>query len=578
MLKILHFSLIFFSFSTEASSSKITLAELDAIVAHVSDISEFHRNKDLEQRYYQGLLNYTGLNDTRFPFSVYKAYLTEMLKLSRTVIHFHELLFAKEDLGEKFSVELNYNGKNKIATFTPARRLHGIWKGLFVEGEAECIAGSDLLNLTPLRWATVLKKMSRLYFIEDGAKFRGWFYVNPVISKTSGLIYPGLEFGSQIFAQKLSDQGHQEIFFETWLPQMIKSLPSDWQLPFIGDTNVINNAGVLPEIRSSLAFRMGQIIGQKQDFRSFDDRSFYDKWFMSDLVRESPKNGPDNHNVLARYPASDFITDASADQTQNYYQFNPEWRNIFSHAKMVDYFIGKSAQPFNHLAHLMQIHYKDPNLEKVVEDRYLRLHRWNKWRVLKELKQHAGWGILKPSELVLKYFFTNQNTLKSFFKNIPTNSQKFSKRNRSFFEFFPIFFNYVLNNYELIEMNFLLRDPLDVFKMAGLQIRSFAHAREYLNLIRQLSSILPLQKNDELQKFIDLTSTHFFKLNPTVFEVTSLLDQIHKPAIMANLIKATELYQSLGKVSTVRLKHELERFYPRALNVEMFHGCQAALQ
>ena len=356
---------------------------------------------------------------------------------------------------------------------------------------------------------------------------------------------------------------------------MIKNLPPTWQYPFIADTNIVNTSGVLPAIRNSYSFRFGTILGEKSDFTATSDDIF-----VQNIIKNSPKESLEEFDLIAKYVGEDMITDATVDEAKQYFQFGKNPRFFFENSEKLASFYSESPQPLHHLAHLMQFDYTDKHVENLILGWWFDLSFKQKNTVLEILKQHAGWGILLPSQIMVKYVLSSKTEFFKFFLKISQDDEKFSKRNSSFLIFFPFVLKVKISNRELHDIVHFLQDSDDVEQLAKILSKKFVAADEYLNLVAQLNymAVDNFKNADRFEDFIKTTSQTFFALQPTIDQIIDLLDKVRPTQSLAFLLKQIHLYAATSKIDKKRLDYELEPYFLPSefkLGKTTFHGCES---
>jgi hypothetical protein len=156
------------------------------------------------------------------------------------------------------------SGKSEYEFNTLPRRIHGVWKGVPLN---ECVGGNceSIKSLTPERWATVALEDTQVFNIERDGSYLGFVQYVPLKAKDG--IYASVDFGAPILRNKIlvRDPDGNPItrtFYEVWLESAVKHKPNEWSGFIVGESDAINNAGVLGEVRESASFLAGRYLGK----------------------------------------------------------------------------------------------------------------------------------------------------------------------------------------------------------------------------------------------------------------------------------------------------------------------------
>ena len=573
MSAILSIVILLFCNRAFARVPHITIEELDVSADNAARRDKFFTDRDANMHHYQQLLKYFDLTPIEFPEVSFNAYVKQLIDLSK-VPGFVDQLLSSEERGKKFKVSRALFGKAEVS-FQPIRPIHGIFRGLIVEGKPECIAGDDVDNLTAQRFAAVVGTGAKMYLILADLELRGWLFVNPRRSKKTQEIFPNLEFGSQIFKEELKGKNSKETFFDYSLPIIVRNLPQNWRKPFVADTNIINNAGALTTVRDSLAFRLGVSIGTKEDFESLDSPVF-----IKSLIEASPRNSLKGDDLIAKYHSSEMITDATSDASTTYFQFvAPDPQVLWNEKKFIDFYT-YSSQRLNHLAHLMQIEALSDVNKEHLNVWWNDLSSKEKAALMGIFQQHAGWGVLIPSEMIRKNVLTSEKEILDFFKSIPKNDEKFSKKNRSFLKFFKNYSVKPLSDQQLFELTDFLEFHDDMTILANLNLENFEYPEEYLNLIRQLRRVEAYKDQAYFEYFISESYKHFLQLEPSQNQISSLLDQIRPLGVLVKMLPDVVTYLDKSGQKSPAITEFLEPYFLASeftFDHYVTHGCRTTI-
>lgn len=166
--------------------------------------------------------------------------------------------------------------------FTPfKKRIHAVWKGIWLK---ECVGGGDEWP-TPRRWATALLNSVYNYSVEKNKSFVGFIQELGMQRKGSQSTYYAVEFGAPNLKESIMVKGDRKIpqkviMLDKWLELAPKSRVRIKS----GNYLAIDNAAVLPTLRSSNYWNFRKEIGSASDYQLLDQA------FADQIIDLSVKN------------------------------------------------------------------------------------------------------------------------------------------------------------------------------------------------------------------------------------------------------------------------------------------------
>jgi hypothetical protein len=132
------------------------------------------------------------------------------------------------------------------------RRFHGAFKGIEL---GECVAGGNCAWVSIERWGVPALEGSHHYYVEAGGQYEGWVSLFP--GEIDGKRVSNIEFGSNILNQNQEYQGKPYPLYEHVMAKLEDKLPKNSSGFVVGDSNAINNAGVIDKIRKRDSYGLG---------------------------------------------------------------------------------------------------------------------------------------------------------------------------------------------------------------------------------------------------------------------------------------------------------------------------------
>lgn len=222
------------------------------------------------------------------------------------------------------SVSKNITPVYTTYRFKPVSRvLDGAFKGVSL---GECIGGScyseNLASLTPIRWLSSALNGAQLYDVtEETAQkkhHKGFVQLIPIKNRRTKENYASVDFGASVFSQPVivwdsqTGKRRQSTLLQQWLETAPQHLPKELNRFVVGESNAINNAGILNHIRGLMSYRLGKSAGDQSHFVRGDA--------MADSI---VRNSPPLVGHATNY-AGGMVFDANVPNAKELLQLEPE--------------------------------------------------------------------------------------------------------------------------------------------------------------------------------------------------------------------------------------------------------------
>jgi hypothetical protein len=138
------------------------------------------------------------------------------------------------------------------------RRFHGAFKGIEL---GECVAGGSCKTVSIERWGTSALEGSQHYYVENGHTYKGWVSLYP--GEVQGKKVSNIEFGANVLEQMQPHNGKTYPLYEHTIDKLKERLPPGTTGFLVGDSNAIDNAGVISKVQKSLSYQVGDKVATR---------------------------------------------------------------------------------------------------------------------------------------------------------------------------------------------------------------------------------------------------------------------------------------------------------------------------